>query len=255
MGGSVLAVCSGALVGLFLGLLGGGGSILAVPLLIYVVGIADPHVAVGTGAVAVGVSALTNLLLHARARTVKWPCATVFACSGVAGAFLGARLGQSIDGQKLLLAFAVAMIGVGLSMLHGPAEAGDAAVRLDRRIAVRLVPTGLATGFASGFFGIGGGFLIVPGLMRAANMTMINAVGSSLLAVTAFGTSTAVSYALAGLIAWRAAGLFILGGVMGGLIAQPLSRRLAARKGLLKRAFAVCIFIVAIYMAVRSAHN
>jgi uncharacterized membrane protein YfcA len=239
-------------VGLFLGLLGGGGSILAVPLLLYVVGVTDPHIAVGTGAVAVAVSAFSNLLLHARVGTVKWPCATAFACSGVLGAFLGARLGQAVDGRKLLLAFAVAMIGVGVSMQRRPAEAGDPAVRIDRRIAARLIPTGLLTGFASGFFGIGGGFLIVPGLMAAANMTMINAVGSSLVAVTAFGASTAVSYGFAGLIAWRVAGLFILGGVLGGAIAQPVGHRMAMRKGLLTGIFAFCIFAVALYMAVQS---
>lgn len=82
---SLLAVLSGSFVGFWLGLIGGGGSILAVPLLLYVVGVADPHVAIGTSALAVAVNAFANLAQHARAGTVKWPCAAVFAVSGVAG--------------------------------------------------------------------------------------------------------------------------------------------------------------------------
>ncbi|TAL01272.1 MAG: sulfite exporter TauE/SafE family protein, partial [Rhodospirillaceae bacterium] len=235
-----------------LGLLGGGGSILAVPLLIYFVGIADAHVAVGTSAVAVAASALINLLLHARSGTVKWPCSLAFAASGVLGALAGAELGQAVSGQKLLAAFSVAMVGVGISMLRRPAGAGDADVRIDMRITMRLVPTGLITGLASGFFGIGGGFLIVPGLMGAANMTMMNAVGSSLVAVTAFAAAGAASYAKAGLVDWQVAVSFIGGGLIGGLAAQPLGRRLASRKALLTRIFAVLIFCVAAYVMARS---
>ena len=82
----VLAVLSGGLVGLTLGLVGGGGSILAVPLLLYVVGVQDPHVAIGTSALAVSVNAFANLIAHSRAGNVKWPCAVVFGLSGVAGA-------------------------------------------------------------------------------------------------------------------------------------------------------------------------
>jgi uncharacterized protein len=93
-----LAVVSGAIVGLVLGLLGGGGSILAVPLLLYLVGIKDPHVAIGTSAVAVSASAMINLILHARKGTIKWSCAIAFAGSGSVGALVGAALGKAADG-------------------------------------------------------------------------------------------------------------------------------------------------------------
>ncbi|MGE3474365.1 MAG: sulfite exporter TauE/SafE family protein [Rhodospirillaceae bacterium] len=245
----ILAVISGGLVGLVLGLLGGGGSILAVPLLLYLVGIEDTHVAIGTSAVAVAASALINLGLHARKGTIKWPCAVVFAVSGSLGALAGAAIGKAVDGRKLLLAFALAMVGVGVSMLRRKSDAGDTDVRFSRRIAARLVPTGFATGMASGFFGIGGGFLIVPGLISAANMTMLHAVGSSLVAVTAFGATTAASYAFSGLVLWDVAGLFIVGGLAGGLVGQGLGSVLAARKGALTRVFAVFIFITAAYIA------
>ncbi len=248
----LLAVGSGAMVGLVLGLLGGGGSVLAVPLLLYVVGVEDPHVAIGTSAVAVSASAVINLAFHARKGNIKWPCAITFAASGSLGAVLGATLGKTVDGQKLLLAFAAAMIGVGLSMLFRKAEAGDSDVRLTPRLALRLVPTGLVTGVASGFFGIGGGFLIVPGLIGATNMLMLNAIGSSLVAVTAFGAATAASYALSGLVLWDVAGLFILGGAAGGAIGIRVAAALAGRKGTLMRVFAGFIFVTAGYIGWKS---
>jgi uncharacterized protein len=245
----VLAVVSGGLVGMVLGLLGGGGSILAVPLLLYLVGVEDPHLAIGTSAVAVSLSALINLLLYARQGTIKWPCAIAFAISGSLGALVGAAFGKAVDGQKLLLAFAIAMFGVGISMLFRKPDAGDIDVRITPRLAARLIPTGFFTGMASGFFGIGGGFLIVPGLIGATNMVMLNAVGSSLVAVTAFGAATAASYALSGLVIWKVAGLFVLGGLAGGLFGQRMGTMLAGRKSALTRIFAGFIFVTAAYIA------
>jgi hypothetical protein len=199
-----LAVFSGTLVGFTLGLVGGGGSILAVPLLVYVVGVQSPHVAIGTSAVAVAASAAANLFGHARARNVKWSCAIVFAAFGMIGAAGGAALGKMVDGGKLLAMFGVLMVIIGLLMLRPRRSAGDAGVRLSFASAPRLLPKligfGLAVGLLSGFFGIGGGFLIVPGLVGATAMPLINAIGSSLFAVTAFGLTTAVSYALSGLV-------------------------------------------------------
>jgi uncharacterized membrane protein YfcA len=252
MTADLLAVASGALVGLVLGLLGGGGSILAVPLLVYVVGIRDPHVAIGTSSVAVAVSALINLLLHARKGTIRWHCALTFAASGTIGAFAGAALGKAVDGRKLLLAFALAMVGVGVSMLIRKSDGGEPNVQLNRRIAARVIPTGFVTGLASGFFGIGGGFLIVPGLIGATNMVMLHAIGSSLVAVTAFGAATALSYAASGLVAWKVAGLFIAGGLVGGLLGQNTATVLAERKGALSRIFAGVIFATAAYIAVEA---
>jgi len=247
-----LAVLSGGLVGLVLGLLGGGGSILAVPLLLYLVGMDDPHVAIGTSAVAVSLSALINLLLHARQGTIKWPCAITFAISGSLGALIGAAFGKAVDGQRLLLAFAIAMFGVGISMLLRKPDAGEIDVRLTPWLAARLIPTGFFTGMASGFFGIGGGFLIVPGIIGATNMLMLNAVGSSLVAVTAFGAATAASYAASGLVVWKVAGLFVIGGLVGGLLGQRASATLAGRKGALTRIFAVFIFLTATYITWKS---
>jgi len=212
-----LGMMAGAVVGLVLGLTGGGGSILAVPMLIYVVGVTSPHVAIGTSAVAVAASAAVNLVLHARQGTVKWRCAILFALVGATGAWVGAALGKATNGQNLLALFGAVMITVGLLMLRRRSEGDNPDVRLDMQsIAIlgpRLVATGAATGFASGYFGIGGGFLIVPSLLFATNMPMMAAVGSSLLAVAAFGATTAISYGSSGLADWALAGVFVAGRV------------------------------------------
>ncbi len=111
---ALLSIASGSLVGFTLGLVGGGGSILAVPLLVYVVGVPSPHIAIGTSAIAVAASAAANLAGHARARTVKWPCALVFAVAGIVGAAGGAQLGKMVDGSRLLMLFGVLMVVVGI---------------------------------------------------------------------------------------------------------------------------------------------
>ncbi|MGG5810098.1 sulfite exporter TauE/SafE family protein [Falsiroseomonas sp. CW058] len=248
----LLGGLAGGLVGFSLGLVGGGGSILAVPLLVYLVGVPAPHLAIGTSAVAVAANAAMSLLNHARAGNVRWPCASVFAGAGVIGALAGARLGRMVDGQALLAAFAVMMAVVAGLMLRRREPAEDRRVRLNRGNAPALVGTGLAVGALSGFFGIGGGFLVVPGLILASGMPMLQAVGTSLVAVTAFGLATAGSYAAAGLVDWPLAAVFVGGGVLGSLGGARAAGRLARRRGLLTRVFAGLILLVAAYVLARS---
>ncbi|WP_294329058.1 sulfite exporter TauE/SafE family protein [uncultured Sphingomonas sp.] len=245
-------LASGGVIGLVLGLVGGGGSILAVPLLVYVVGIGSPHAAIGTAAVAVTVNALASLLGHARAGRVKWRCAGVFAVSGMIGAALGAELGKAFDGKRLLVLFGLLMIGVGLSMLRKRRATEAPDVRLTRSSAAtllpRLVPIGLAVGLAAGFFGIGGGFLIVPGLILATAMPLPFAIGTSLVVVSALGLTTATSYALSGLVDWSVTAVLIMGGVGGTLAGISLGKMLGARKGLLERGFAAVVISVGGYV-------
>jgi uncharacterized membrane protein YfcA len=252
----LLSVGSGSLVGFSLGLLGGGGSILAVPLLVYLVGVGSTHLAIGTSALAVAVNAFANLIPHSRAGNVKWPCALVFAICGIAGAAGGAALGKAVDGTHLLFLFGLVMVAVALAMLtRRAAAAGDPDVRITPTIAVQLAGTGLLVGALSGFFGIGGGFLIVPAIMLGAGMATINAVASSLVSVGAFGLTTAASYALAGMVDWRVACFFILGGVLGGLAGTKLAGRLSGRRGALTRIFAVVVLVVAGFILWRSART
>ncbi len=248
----LLAGLSGALVALLLTVFGGGGSVLATPLLIYLVGVRDPHVAIGTSAAAVSVNAAFGLATQAHAGRVKWPCALVFGGAGLTGSLIGAQIAKQMDGQRLLVWFAVAMAAVGLSMLRKPRSEGNPAVTLRPAMVLRLAPVGLATGLAAGFFGIGGGFLIVPGLMASTGMTLVHAAASSLVSVVLFGAATSASYATSGFVDWPVFLAVVVGGAAGvwaGLKVAPFfaSRALTAR-----RVFAAMVIATAAYVAWRA---
>ena len=247
-----LGAFSGTLVGFTLGLVGGGGSILAVPLIVYLVGVKNPHLAIGTSAFAVAVNAALGLGNHARLGNVNWRCGGAYASAGIIGAFAGSTIGKNIDGEKLLLLFALVMMAVGALMLRRKDNDLADHVACERQNIPKVLGFGLLTGIFSGFFGIGGGFLIVPGLVAATGMAMIHAVGTSLVAITAFGLTTAINYAVSGLVDWGLAGAFIAGGTLGSWLGSKAATRLAAHKGLLNRLFALLIFAVAIYMIMRS---
>ena len=249
----LLGLVSGGLVGFTLGLFGGGGSILAVPLMVYLVGVPSPHLAIGTSALAVAANAGANLVSHARRGNIKWRCAGIYSVAGVAGALLGSTAGKALDGQKLLFLFALLMMVVGALMFRGRNAGGNPGAACTIANAPKTIGLGAATGILSGFFGIGGGFLIVPGLVASTGMPLLTAIGSSLVAVTAFGLTTAVNYAWSGLVDWPLAAVFVLGGVGGGVFGAFAAGQLSQRRGLLGSLFATLIFVVALYMAWRSA--
>ena len=249
------AVVSGMAIGFILGLIGGGGSILAVPLLIYFVGIPSVHVAIGTSAAAVALNAMVSVSAHARRGNVKWMCATIFALAGIFGALAGAHLGKAIDGQKLLVLFGLLMVVVGADMLRPRLDAGDAAIKLSWETAGKFVPRllviGLGVGLLSGFFGIGGGFLIVPGLMLAVGLPLGVAVGSSLVAVSAFGLTTAASYAWSGLIDWGLVGIVVAGGIAGAFAGTAASARLGENSRALALVFAAIVILAGVFIVLR----
>jgi hypothetical protein len=239
---TLAALASGALIGTILSVLGAGGSILAVPLLIAAVGITDPHVAIGTAAAAVALNASIALWRQTRMSNVRWPCGLLFALAGVCGAWAGTLLGKAMNGQKLLILFGMVMVLVGIaSMRRGTDAAVSETVRLTRRTAATLSPrlavAGLSTGVASGFFGIGGGFLIVPSLMVATGMAMPLAMGTSLVAVAGFGFTALASYAASGWVDWGIAAWMSLGGLIGVGLGTRAARSLHARRLLLSRLF------------------
>lgn len=251
----VLAIGSGALVGFVLGLIGGGGSILAVPLLVYVVGVRSAHVAIGTSSVAVALSALSSLIGHARAGNVRWSSALLFAACGIVGASVGSSIGKSFDGQRLLTLFGMLMIAIALLMLKRPKGEIKEFVPLTREtapsIAPRLAAFGIGTGLLAGFFGIGGGFLVVPGLVAGARMPLLAAIGSSLVSVFAFGLTTAANYALSGFIDWRLVATFVLGGIAGSLFGGRCAARLAGQRKTLSIVFAAIVAGVGVYITAR----
>lgn len=248
----LLATFSGAVVALLLTVFGGGGSVLAVPLLLYVVGVADPHVAIGVSAAGVALNALTALAGHARAGAVRWPCAILFAATGAAGAWAGSSVAKAIDGHQLLLIFAGAMAAVGLAMLRPRPVVVRPEPRLHWAMSPRVGLAGAGVGSAAGFFGIGGGFLIVPGLMASTGMSLAAAQAASLLSVAAFGATTSFNYALSGWVDPALVGAMTLGGVAGTAAGLPLARRLGTNAVLGRKLFAGLILIVAAYVAIRA---
>jgi uncharacterized membrane protein YfcA len=244
----LLPLLAGIPMGLVIGLIGGGGSMLAVPLLVYVVGVASPHVAIATGAIAVALNAAAGVANHARIGNIKWPCALVFASAGVVGAALGAQAGKAIDGTQLLAAFGVLMIVVGALLLKPRRTPPQPGVRLSYETAShllpRLIPIGFGVGLLAGFFGIGGGFLIVPGLILATAMPLSTAIGTSLVVVTALGSATAAAYAWSGFVDWQLSLLLVLGGAVGSTVGMRIGRRIAERRRLLEIGFACVVMAV-----------
>ena len=145
------------------------------------------------------------------------------------------------------------MVVVGVLMLRGRGDVGNPGAECNRENAPKVLGFGLGTGVFSGFFGIGGGFLIVPGLVASTGMPILNAIGSSLVAVTAFGLTTALNYAFSGLIDWPLAGVFILGGLAGSFGGALVAKKLSGTTGLLTTVFSILIFVVAAYMLWKSA--
>jgi uncharacterized protein len=234
----LLAALGGMLIGLLLTLFGGGGSVLATPWLIYVVGVMDTHAAIGTSAAAVAVNAATGLAAQARAGRVKWPCAITFGIAGLAGSLVGAQFAKQVDGKSLLMWFAVAMIAIAVSMLIPKKSEGDPAVRLTPPMVLKLAPVGLLAGLAAGFFGIGGGFLIAPGLMASTGMTL----------ASLFGGATSLSYAASGQLIWPLFGALVVGGAGGTLAALPLAKYLESRTAMARTIFALMVIAVAIFI-------
>lgn len=249
--GDLLASASGGFVGFTLGIIGGGGSIVATPLLLYVVGL-SPHLAIGTGALAVSANAFVNFASHSKAGNVRWLPAAMFAGAGVVGALVGSSIGKSFDGQRLILLFALMMVVIGLLMLRPRRGGGTDNSPMTKLMGARTLGIGLTVGLLSGFFGIGGGFLIVPGLILATGMPMINAIGTSLLAVGVFGLATALNYAASGFVDWTVAAEFIGGGIAGGWLGMRAACHLASRRNTLNRMFAALVLGVAAYIMWRS---
>jgi len=145
----MLCALSGGLVGFTLGLV--GGSILVVPLMVYLVGVTNPHVAIGTIALAVAANAATGLLSHARAGTVKWRCGLMYAGAGVLGALAGSTAGNAVDGQHLLFLFAIVMVVVGVLMLRGRHNLGAEGAACNRTNAPKVLGFGLGTVYFPAF--------------------------------------------------------------------------------------------------------
>ena len=247
---AVLSVVFGAMIGLLLGLVGGGGSILTVPILVYIIGLDVPS-ATATSLAIVGASALAGAVPHARAGRVNLRVALFFGLCGIAGAFAGTWLNHQVSGAWILFLFGLLMLVVAGRMWFrggGRPEAGaeDEEVTLSWKVPV----AGLTVGLLTGFFGVGGGFLIVPALALALGLPMAIAVGTSLAIIAINSVSGIAAHLGRGGFDLTIALLFIVGGLVGGVAGGKLAGRVAERS--LAKAFALLVAAVGIYLVARN---
>ncbi|GET22450.1 sulfite exporter TauE/SafE family protein [Prolixibacter denitrificans] len=240
----VYALLSGLLSGGALGMTGGGGSILAVPLLVYLVG-QDVHLAIGTSLIAVGVTSLISSVSYMRQSLVKFRIAIYMAAPGLISTYLGALLNKQFKGPVLLLFFALLMIYIGFLMTRKKAGNPDDPIESGGINYYRIIALGFVTGFASGFFGVGGGFLLVPALYLGARLKMKEAIATSLFIIFLFGTFGLASYLIQGReVNLLMSAVFVVGGSLGGIIGAWYAKRLNQAK--LRYIFSIFIILIGI---------
>ncbi len=251
MTGILLSLMFGALIGLTLGMVGGGGSILTVPILVYAIG--QPVQQATTASLAiVGLNALVGMVGHARAHRVNIRTGLAFGLAGIGGAVVGSWLNARVPGRALLVAFAVITLLAAAAMLARRAPARDtSADEAAREIAWRKVlASGTVVGLMTGFFGVGGGFVIVPALVLVLGLSMRTAVGTSLLIIAMNSLWSLLAHLRFGGLDLAVTALFVLGGIVGALSGVRLAGRVP--QGRLTQAFAALVVIVAGYILARS---
>lgn len=247
----ILAILFGALIGLLLGLVGGGGSILTVPILVYVLG-EGVHEATATSLVIVGSTALVGMVPHARAGRVAPATALVFGGAGIVGAFVGAYLNRLVSGSVILLLFGILMLVVAAKMaMRRTQDAGAGAERIVHGVRWPVLVSGLGVGLLTGFFGVGGGFLIVPALVLVLGFPMRLAVGTSLAIIAINSAAGVLAHLGSGGIDLGLAALFVLGGLAGATLGGRLAGHVDEPK--LSRGFAALVALVGLYLIARNA--
>lgn len=262
----LLAIPLGVLIGVSLGALGGGGSILTVPALVYVLG-QDPRDATTSSLVIVGITSLIALVSHARAGRVRFAQGLVFGALGTAGSFAGTALSRSVAPSTLLLAFAGLMLVVAALLLRRVLNPGARSDLLDPTVepmitlrpfvcacprVAKVVVTATLVGLLTGFFGVGGGFALVPALVLALGFPMPTAVGTSLLVIAVNSATALVARMTHGgsALDWPLITVFTVAAVVGSLVGGRIASRANPRH--LTMAFAVLLIAVALYTAARS---
>lgn len=251
----VLPVVIGVAVGIVVGALGAGGGILAVPVLVHLLG-QEPHDAATGSLVLVILTALTALPARARAHDVRWRDGLVFGVLSILGSIVGSRLSVRVDPTVLMAAFTVLLVGVGIAMLrhHGtvdvadpPQSAADPAASTAVHHASFAAVAGAATaaGLLTGFFGVGGGFAVVPALTLVLGFGMRTASGTSLLVMMlSAGAALGARWDTIAHVDWPIPLLFAGASMVGGLLGTRASRR--AEPEILSRAFGALLLLVAL---------
>ena len=244
----LLAIPFGIAVGILLGLLGGGGSILAVPVLVYVLG-QEVRAATTESLIIVGATAAIAAVAHHRAGHVRWRPALVFSGAAAIGAFAGTALNRLVDPEAILASFALLLLVAAVGVVqrghsHTSSRPGNLLLR-------RALPVGFATGALTGFYGVGGGFLIVPALAVLLGVGFAEAIGTSLAVIAITSMAALVAHLASGGIDWPVTASFTAAGVIGALAGTRGSDRVPADQ--LRFGFAALLVGVAAFLLAKNA--
>lgn len=251
---TLIAVVAGLLIGASLGALGGGGSILTVPALVYLLG-QSPHRATTASLMVVGAATIVGAVTHARSRRVRLKTGATFGVLGIAGSYAGSLASAAVPANVLLAGFGLLMLTVaGVMMLRrrGHAQPGRAAVSTGTRHTIMVASAATGVGLITGFFGVGGGFVVVPALVLVLGFDMPTAAGTSLVVIAV--NSAAALAARAGhgtfTLDWPLIGTFAAAAVIGALAGGSLAGRASPQR--LSAGFSVLVILVAGYTLIRS---
>ncbi len=245
----LIALALAALVGVSLGLLGGGGSILTVPILAYVLGM-EPREAIAASLFIVGVTSAVSVIGHARAGRVRWKTGLIFGVAGMAGAFVGGILGGFIPGAILMVLFAIMMVVTAVAMIRGRKRMDATAAPVDRQPAIaRIVLDGVLVGVATGLVGAGGGFLIVPALTLLGGLPMAIAVGTSLLVIAMKSFAGLGGYLFSVHLNWPIVLAFTAVATAGSFAGVALAGRVPERA--LRKGFGIFVLAIGAFVLAR----
>lgn len=244
----VLALFLAVLVGVSLGLMGGGGSILTVPILTYVLGM-EPREAIAASLFVVGVTSAVSVVSHARAGRVRWRTGLIFGAAGMVGAFLGGLAGGHIPGAVLMVLFAMMMIATATAMIRGRKKAATDAAPTAAPQLWRVLLDGVLVGVATGLVGAGGGFLIVPALHLLGGLPMAIAVGTSLLVIAMKSFTGLAGYLLSVRVDWPIVLGFTAAAIAGSFVGAALAGRVPEKA--LRRGFGIFVLVVGAFVLVQ----
>ncbi len=247
----ILGLVLSAAIGLSLGLIGGGGSIITVPVLVYVLGV-EPHDAVGMSLAVVGATSLVGSFLHYRRGRMQLKTGLIFGAVGVVGALLGSPLTRLLSPSALLMTFAMLMLVIAVLMLRRKSNAGIVEVESAQQVSNvgKALLAGFGVGILTGFIGVGGGFLIVPALVMFGGLGMKEAIGTSLFVIFLNCVAGLVGHASQNNFDWSLTALVTILAVAGTIFGTLLSHRVAASK--LQKGFAVFVLVVAVFLMAKN---
>ncbi len=238
------------LIGLSLGLIGGGGSIITVPVLVYVLGV-KAHEAVGMSLAVVGATSLVGAFLHYRRGTVQLKTGFTFGAAGVVGAFLGSPMTKFLSSEALMLMFAALMLLVAVLMLRRKTNDETTEFVTAKPLSVwKALLAGFGVGLMTGFLGVGGGFLIVPALVMFGGLVIKEAIGTSLFVIFLNCVAGLIGHASQNGFDWRLTAMVTVLAVSGAILGTFLSHRVAADK--LQKGFAVFVLAVAFFLMAKN---